>query len=55
MNRGVEFESELVKYINIHRVPVVSVSEYITDESVSKTKDLMFQGVPLIHSAPVRK
>ena len=54
MNRGVEFESELVKYINIHRVPVVSVSEYITDESVRKTKNLMFQGVPLIHSAPVR-
>jgi hypothetical protein len=54
MNRGIEFESELIKYINTHKVPVVSVSQYITDESVNKTKDLMFQGVPLIHSAPVR-
>jgi hypothetical protein len=54
MNRGIEFESELIKYININRVPVRSVSQYITDESLRETKELMFQGIPLIHSAPVR-
>ncbi len=30
MNRGIEFESELIKYINVNKIPVVSVSEYIT-------------------------
>ena len=54
MNRGVEFESELIKYINLNKIPVISVSSFITDETVRKTKELMFQGVPLIHSAPVR-
>lgn len=54
MNKGVEFETELIKYINQNKIPVVSVSEYITDESLLKTKNLMFSGTPLIHSAPVR-
>jgi hypothetical protein len=54
MNRGVEFESELIKYISSNRVPVVSVSEYITPSSLRRTKELMYQGIPLIHSAPVR-
>lgn len=53
-NRGIEFESELVKYISSNRVPVISVSEYITPNSLNRTKELMYQGVPLIHSAPVR-
>lgn len=54
MNKGVLFESELIKYINDNRVPVVSVSNYITKESLLKTKQLMKAGTPLIHSAPVR-
>lgn len=54
MNRGVEFESELIKYINDNRIPVVSVSEYITDEGVRRTKELMKKGVPVLHSAPVK-
>jgi hypothetical protein len=54
MNRGVEFECELIKYINNNKVPVTSVSEYITEESLDETKKLMRQGTPLIHSAPVR-
>ena len=54
MNKGVEFESKLVKYINTNRIPVISVSEYITDEACQKTIDLMKQGVPIIHSAPVK-
>lgn len=54
MNKGVEFECELIKYINNNRVPVISVSEYITPDSLRKTKELMKQGVPIIHSAPVK-
>ena len=54
MNRGIEFEGELIKYINNNRVPVRSVSEYITEESLRETKELMRKGTPLIHSAPVR-
>jgi len=54
MNRGIEFEDELIKYINVNKIPVVSVSEYITDDSLQKVKELMLEGSPLIHSAPVR-
>jgi hypothetical protein len=54
MERGIEFESNLVKYINDNRVPVVTVSSVITPDSLLKTKELMFQGVPIIHSAPVK-
>ena len=54
MEKGKEFESELVKYINNHRLPVITVSEYITTESVNKTIELMKAGTPVIHSAPVR-
>lgn len=54
MKCGIEFENELVKYINTNRVPVVTVSEHITDDSCRKTIDLMMSGTPVIHSAPVR-
>jgi hypothetical protein len=54
MKKGIEFEKELVKYINKNILPVITVSEFITDESVKKTIDLMKLGIPLIHSAPVR-
>ena len=54
MKKGVEFEDKLVKYINSHRSPIVTVSEFITAESVKKTIDLMKEGVPIIHSAPVK-
>ena len=53
MEKGIEFERELVKYIN-RKIEVVSVSEFITDESVQKTIDLMMAGTPIIHSAPIR-
>lgn len=53
MERGIEFESELIKYIHREKVPVVTVSEYFTSEGVAKTTSLMKQGVPVIHSAPV--
>lgn len=54
MNRGVQFESELIKYINANKLPVVSVSEYINDDTCEQTIKLMRQGVPVIHSAPVK-
>ena len=54
MNRGIEFEDKLIKYIHSNKLPIVSVSEHITDSSVQKTIDLMHAGTPIIHSAPVR-
>lgn len=54
MNRGIEFESELIKHINANILPITTVSNYITDESCAKTIELMEQGIPLIHSAPVK-
>ena len=54
MNKGLEFESELVKHINEHRVNVVSVSDRLDDDSCQKTIDLMMNGAPVIHSAPVK-
>ena len=54
MEKGKEFEAELVNYINKHRLKVVTVSEYITNESINKTIELMKNGTPIIHSAPVR-
>jgi len=54
MERGVKFESKLVEYIHKNITKVVTVSEYITNESVKKTISLMKRGVPIIHSAPVR-
>ena len=51
--RGLEFEKELVQYIDQHRIPVKYVSSYINEETLQKTKDFMFEGVPVIHSAPL--
>lgn len=54
MERGIEFEDKLIKYIHNHRLKIVSVSDRITDESVNKTINLMKLGTPVIHSAPIR-
>ena len=53
MERGIEFENEVVKYIR-KKHDVTFVSTYITDESVKKTISLMKEGVNIIHSAPVK-
>ena len=37
MEKGCEFETELIKYINNNKINIVTVSEYINDESVNKT------------------
>lgn len=54
MSKGIEFESELIKYIRKEKVPITTVSEYFTNEGVKKTISLMKQGVPVLHSAPVQ-
>lgn len=53
MNKGCEFEDEVVKYLK-RRIPVVTVSTKITIESLAETIKLMKNGTPVIHSAPVR-
>lgn len=54
LRRGIEFEREIVKYINNNCVSVVTVSEYITDETCKKASKLMKEGVPVLHSVPVK-
>lgn len=52
--KGIEFENKIVEYIHKNICPVISVSPYITDDSVQKVKDLIGQNTPIIHSAPFR-
>ena len=54
IEKGIDFETNIVEYINNLDIPIVTVSETITNESVQKTIDLMKSGTPIIHSAPVR-
>ena len=54
MNKGVEFEDNLVRYINNTILPVTKVSEYLTDEGCAKTIEYMREGKPIIYSAPVK-
>lgn len=54
MEKGIEFEKQIVKYINNNIIPVIFVSDTINKSSLEKTKQLMYQGVPIIHSAPVK-
>ena len=54
MRKGIEFETALVKHIHDYRIPVVTVSDYITDETCRTAINLMKQGVPVLHSVPVK-
>ena len=54
MKKGIEFETELVKYLHTKGIPITTVSEFITDESCRCAIDLMKEGVPVLHSVPVR-
>jgi hypothetical protein len=54
MEKGIDFETSLIKYINTLDIPVNTVSNTITDESVQETINLMKNGAFIIHSAPVR-
>jgi hypothetical protein len=51
--KGHEFEAQVIKYIHENKFPIVTVSSNINKDSLQRTIDLMNQGVPLIHSAPV--
>ena len=53
-NKGNEFETKLVDYINNNKVPIHFVSKYIDDESCNRTIELMMQGIPILYSAPVK-
>lgn len=54
MQKGIEFEKRLVKYIDDNIIKSVYVSDKINDQTVYQTIDYMRKGVPLIHSAPIR-
>lgn len=54
MDQGIKFESKLIQYMKDNINQITTVSEYITESSVKKTISLMKNGVPIIHSAPVR-
>ncbi len=54
MQRGKDFEQELVDYIRETITPVTTVSTFITSEACRETVRLMKLGVPIIHSAPFK-
>ena len=53
MKKGLEFEDEIINYIDTHIHPVVTVSNKITPKTCQETIELMMEGTPFIHSAPV--
>ena len=50
MKRGIEFEARVVEYINQNIAPVVTVADFYSLDGVNKTKSLLKQGVPVLHS-----
>lgn len=53
LERGHQFEENVIKFINDNIHPVIKVSEYINSETCKKTIELMKAGTPIIHSAPI--
>lgn len=52
--KGDEFENKVVSYIHSNITPVVTMAEsHFTVESIKKVKELIYSGVPIIHSAPL--
>jgi len=54
MKQGIKFESKLIEYLNTRGTSIVTVFEFITDDSCRKAINLMKEGVPILHSVPVR-
>ena len=54
MNRGNAFEESLVKYIADNVIEIKVGSKMMNAEGCARTVELMKQGCPVIHSAPVR-
>ncbi len=53
LQKGNDFESKIINTIN-SMIKVVSVSSIFSDENVLQTLKLMKEGIPLIHSAPIK-
>jgi len=53
IDKGNEFEDKVVDFINHNIEKVVTISNKITPSTCDKTLEMMKQGVPIIHSAPV--
>lgn len=52
--QGTQFESKLVSYISKNKIAVVTVSDSFNDAGCQETIRLMKQGIPILHSAPVK-
>jgi hypothetical protein len=53
-SQGIDFEKNLVQYINNHKLEVVYISNQITDKTCLETINEMKKGTPLIYSAPFK-
>lgn len=53
MEQGIKFEAEIVKVLS-KKVPIVFISDKITDDTCKETAKHIKNGTPVIHSAPVR-
>lgn len=52
--QGNIFEEKVIEYIHENITPVVKISEYITNETIQRTKQEMYKGTPILHSVPVK-
>jgi hypothetical protein len=52
--QGRNFEDRIVKYVHENKIPVVTVSEKITNKTCRDVINLMHSGIPIIHSAPFK-
>jgi len=54
IQRGCDFEARLVQHMRDRQVPIVTVSNQITEQTCQDVVQLMKAGIPIIHSAPFR-
>ena len=54
IQRGRDFEDGIVKYIHESKIPVITVSNKISDKTCNDVVKLMQAGIPVIHSAPFK-
>lgn len=52
-NKGNNFENSIVTYIKSLNIPIKTISNLITTESLEQTEKSMKEGFPIIHSAPL--
>lgn len=51
--KGKEFETKIVEYIHTNIHPVTKVADTFSRENCEKTRECIFRGDPIIHSAPL--